>query len=382
MFAFGRSPAYTMTSSVSELSYQYVEDAAGDNLRIAAIEPLIQPALLKSEIPLSDASKRTIARSRAKVASVLRGETDKLVVIVGPCSIHNVDEAKEYAALLKEEAKKTPELVVLMRAYFEKPRTTVGWKGLINDPDINNGFQINKGLRIARTLLSEITESGVPVACELLDTISPQYLADCISWGAIGARTTESQLHRELASGASFPIGFKNGTDGTLGVAVDAMRSASHPHAFLGVTESGIAAIVRTAGNRDVHVILRGGSRGTNYDADSVNSAAEQVRKISTPDMPFLDAVMVDASHANSQKNHRNQPKVIASVCEQLRAGSQGIMGVMVESNLEEGAQKAPNGREGLKRGVSITDACVDWETTKKLLHDLNDAVKARREHQ
>ncbi|BGP19775.1 hypothetical protein JCM10213v2_007893 [Rhodosporidiobolus nylandii] len=370
------------TSSVSELSYQYVEDAAGDNLRIAAIEPLIQPALLKSEIPLSDASKRTIARSRAKVASVLRGETDKLVVIVGPCSIHNVDEAKEYAALLKEEAKKTPELVVLMRAYFEKPRTTVGWKGLINDPDINNGFQINKGLRIARTLLSEITESGVPVACELLDTISPQYLADCISWGAIGARTTESQLHRELASGASFPIGFKNGTDGTLGVAVDAMRSASHPHAFLGVTESGIAAIVRTAGNRDVHVILRGGSRGTNYDADSVNSAAEQVRKISTPDMPFLDAVMVDASHANSQKNHRNQPKVIASVCEQLRAGSQGIMGVMVESNLEEGAQKAPNGREGLKRGVSITDACVDWETTKKLLHDLNDAVKARREHQ
>ncbi|GAA6018353.1 hypothetical protein JCM10207_000815 [Rhodosporidiobolus poonsookiae] len=370
-----------MCSILSDTSYQAYEEY-GDNLRIAAIEPLIQPALLKSEIPLSDASKRTIARSRKHVASVLRGETDKLVVIVGPCSIHNVDEAKEYAALLKEEAKKCPELVVLMRAYFEKPRTTVGWKGLINDPDINGTFQINKGLRIARTLLSEITASGVPVACELLDTISPQYLADVISWGAIGARTTESQLHRELASGTSFPIGFKNGTDGSLGVAVDAMRSASHPHSFLGVTESGIAAIVRTAGNRDVHVILRGGSRGTNYDAESVNSAAEQVKKIATPDLPFLPAVMVDASHANSQKDHRNQPKVIASVCAQLRAGSQGIMGVMVESNLAEGAQKAPNGREGLKRGVSITDACVDWETTKQLLHDLNDAVVARRESQ
>ncbi|GAA6040427.1 hypothetical protein JCM8097_004544 [Rhodosporidiobolus ruineniae] len=383
MYAHRLSPAPQPPpdSVLSDTSYQTYEEY-GDNLRIAAIEPLIQPLLLKAEIPLSDASKRTISRSRAEVASILRGDTDKLVVIVGPCSIHNVDEAKEYAALLKEEAKKYPELVVLMRAYFEKPRTTVGWKGLINDPDINGTFQINKGLRIARTLLSEITASGVPVACELLDTISPQFLADVISWGAIGARTTESQLHRELASGTSFPIGFKNGTDGSLGVAVDAMRSASHPHSFLGVTEQGLAAIVRTHGNRDVHVILRGGSRGTNYDAESVNSAAEQVKKISTAELPFLPAVMVDASHANSQKDHRNQPKVIASVCEQLRAGSTGIMGVMVESNLEEGAQKAPNGREGLKRGVSITDACVDWETTKGLLRDLNEAVKARREHQ
>lgn len=327
---------------------------------------------------------------------------------------------------------------VLNLFFFLQPRTTVGWKGLINDPDINGSFQINKGLRIARGLLAEITASGVPVACELLDTISPQYLADIISWGAIGARTTESQLHRELASGVSFPIGafgpsflalraftdsllffsssprifppscalpslpsfclffppsfflssrplhlyhfpsspltgFKNGTDGSLGVAVDAMRSASHPHSFLGVTESGIAAIVRTAGNRDVHVILRGGSRGTNYDEPSVNDAASQVKKITSAESPFLPAVMVDASHANSSKDHRNQPKVIKSVCEQLTKGSEAIMGVMVESNLEEGAQKAPNGREGLKRGVSITDACVDWQTTKGLLRDLSE---------
>ncbi|GAA5927850.1 hypothetical protein JCM1841_006151 [Sporobolomyces salmonicolor] len=371
-----------MESVLSDTSYQTYE-SYGDNLRIEAIEPLIQPALLRSEIPLTDKSKRTISASRAKIASVLRGESDKVVVIVGPCSIHSPEEAKEYAALLKEEAKSLPELVVVMRAYFEKPRTTVGWKGLINDPDINGTFAINKGLRIARTLLSEITNTGVPVACELLDTISPQFLADMVSWGAIGARTTESQLHRELASGSSCPIGFKNGTDGSLGVAVDAMRSASHPHAFLGVTESGLAAIVRTHGNRDVHVILRGGTKGTNYDEASVNAAAESVRKISTDELPFLPAVMVDASHANSQKDHRNQPKVISCVSEQLRNGSKAIMGVMIESNLEEGAQKTPSGPDGkaaLKRGVSITDACVSWETTKVMLRELNNAVKARRD--
>ncbi|KAI5476174.1 3-deoxy-8-phosphoheptulonate synthase [Pseudohyphozyma bogoriensis] len=362
-------------SIVSDMSYQ----EHGDDLRILGFDPLVQPALLRAEIPLSRASKQVISQARFAVAEILAGFSDKIVVIVGPCSIHNPDEAKEYAALLKKEAEGLPNLVVLMRAYFEKPRTTVGWKGLINDPEIDGSFAINRGLRLARTLLSEITNSGVPVGCELLDTISPQFLSDCVSWGAIGARTTESQLHRELASGVSFPIGFKNGTDGGLGVAVDAMRSASHPHAFLGVTESGLAAIVRTRGNKDLHVILRGGSKGTNYDSESVKAAAASVAKVVSPETPFLPAVMVDASHANSQKDHNNQPKVVDSVCEQLKAGEKGIMGVMVESNLEAGAQKAPNGKVGLKKGISITDACIDWETTKACLKKLDEAVAARR---
>ncbi|KAM0747740.1 3-deoxy-7-phosphoheptulonate synthase [Meredithblackwellia eburnea MCA 4105] len=367
-----------MTSILSNGS-QYEQHQ--DDLRIVDFQPLIQPALLRSEVPLSWQSKITIAAARQQVADILAGTSDKVVVIVGPCSIHNTDEAKEYAALLKEEAKNLPNLVVIMRAYFEKPRTTVGWKGLINDPDIDNSFAINKGLRIARSLLADITNTGMPVGCELLDTISPQFLSDCISWGAIGARTTESQLHRELASGVSFPIGFKNGTDGSLGVAVDAMRSASRAHAFLGVTESGLAAIVRTKGNADLHVILRGGTKGTNYDSESVKSAAAAVGKASDsePGVEFARAVMVDASHANSQKDHNNQPKVIADVCTQLRAGEKGIMGVMIESNLEAGNQKAPNGKVGLKRGVSITDACVDWATTVPILRSLDEAVAARR---
>ncbi|ORY72925.1 hypothetical protein BCR35DRAFT_153469 [Leucosporidium creatinivorum] len=382
----------------SVASERSVYEQDGDDLRIEALEPLASPALLRSELPLSWTSKNTISAARIAVSEVLSGASDKVVVIVGPCSIHNPAEAKEYAALLKEEAKSLPNLVVIMRAYFEKPRTTVGWKGLINDPEIDGSFSINKGLRIARSLLADITDSGMPVGCELLDTISPQFLSDCVSWGAIGARTTESQLHRELASGTSFPIGFKNGTDGSLSVAVDAMRSASHPHAFLGVTESGLAAIVRTkgelprscslavftnlaahTGNRDLHVILRGGTKGTNFDSVSVKAAAASVGKISTAEIPFLPAAMVDASHANSSKDHNNQPKVIANVCEQLAAGERGIMGVMIESNLEAGNQKTPTGKVGLRRGVSITDACVDWETTKPMLRGLNDAVAARR---
>ncbi|KAK4049976.1 hypothetical protein OIV83_003800 [Microbotryomycetes sp. JL201] len=366
--------------TMSVFSDKSIYETAHDNVRVLGIDPLVSPALLRAEMPLSIQSKATIARARVQIADILAGHSDKVLVLVGPCSLHSPEEAKEYAALLKKEAEGLPNLVVVMRAYFEKPRTTVGWKGLLNDPDLDNTFQINKGLRIGRQLLADITHSGVPVGCELLDTVSPQYLSDCCSWGAIGARTTECQLHRELASGVSFPIGFKNGTDGSLGVAVDAMRSASHPHAFLGVTESGLAAIVRTRGNHDLHVILRGGSKGTNYDSESVKAAAAAVAKVSTSDIPFLPAVMVDASHANSQKDHNNQPKVIKDVCQQLEKGEKGIMGVMIESNLEAGNQKVTNGKQGLKRGVSITDACVDWKTTVTMLQELNEAVAARRE--
>lgn len=259
----------------------------------------------------------------------------------------------------------------------EKPRTTVGWKGLINDPDIDNSYQINKGLRIARQLLCDINEMGVPVGCELLDTISPQFIADLITWGAIGARTTESQLHRELASGASFPIGFKNGTDGSVGVAVDAMQSANHPHNFLGINSQGMASIVRTSGNRDVHVILRGGTKGTNFDEVSVNAALDAMRK-KNPDAHA--SVMVDASHGNSNKDHRNQPKVTSEVAVQIAKGQQGITGIMIESNLREGKQSSDKGRDNLEYGVSITDACIDWETTVGVLDELNKASLVRRD--
>ncbi|KAG8913173.1 3-deoxy-7-phosphoheptulonate synthase, partial [Tulasnella sp. 417] len=256
----------------------------------------------------------------------------------------------------------------------EKPRTTVGWKGLVNDPDIDGSFKINKGLRLARQLLCDITNTGLPVGCELLDTISPQYFADLISWGAIGARTTESQLHRELASGSSFPIGFKNGTEGSIQVAVDAMNSASHPHTFLGVTEHGLAAIVRTSGNPSGHVILRGGTSGPNYGAEHVQKARAGLEKAGK-----VPSVMIDCSHANSSKDFRNQPKVLASIASQLEAGDTTITGVMVESNLVEGKQDVPaEGPQCLKWGVSITDGCVSWETTVELLRDLNKASLAR----
>jgi len=264
-----------------------------------------------------------------------------------------------------------------MRAYFEKPRTTVGWKGLINDPDLDGSFQINKGLRVARQLLCELTELGVPVGSELLDTISPQYIADLMSWGAIGARTTESQLHRELASGVSFPIGFKNGTDGSVSVAIDAMRSASNPHAFMGVTEHGFASIVKTRGNQDVHVILRGGTKGPNYASEYVTAAVNTIGKHRPNRHP---SIMIDCSHGNSQKNHNNQPKVVDDICSQLVAGDKNITGVMIESNINAGRQDVPSeGPNGLKHGVSITDACVDWETTVSMLDKLDAAVAQRR---
>lgn len=304
--------------------------------------------------------------------------------------------ALEYASLLLNLSQKlSSDLCIIMRAYLEKPRTTVGWKGLINDPEINETFNINKGLRVSRQMYCDLTDMGMPIASEMLDTISPQFLADLISLGAIGARTTESQLHRELASGLSFPIGFKNGTDGSLGVAIDAVGAAASHHHFMGVTKQGLAAITRTSGNDHGFVVLRGGGGKTNYDADSVKAARESLRKKS-----MKEVMMIDCSHGtslsppfpqkhdantlpykgNSQKDHRNQPKVAASIASQIRAGETGIVGVMIESNINEGNQKVPaEGPEGLKKGISITDACIDWDTTVTVLEDLADAVRTRR---
>jgi len=266
--------------------------------------------------------------------------------------------------------------LIVMRSYLEKPRTTIGWKGLVNDPFLDNSYQINKGLRISRQLFSDLTEQGMPLASEILDTISPQFFADMLSVGAIGARTTESQLHRELASGLSFPIGFKNGTDGTLGVAIDAVGAVKHPHHFMSVQKSGTVAIVGTIGNQDTFVILRGGKKGTNYDSKSVGEAKAALAKANQ-----RERLMIDCSHGNSLKDHRNQPKVVADIAQQLEAGEQGIMGVMIESNINEGNQKLPaEGPKDLKYGVSITDACIDWATTEKVLAQLASAVSTRRQ--
>ncbi|KAH7882131.1 3-deoxy-7-phosphoheptulonate synthase [Phlebopus sp. FC_14] len=345
--------------------------------RVIGYDPLVQPALLLHEINPTENSRLTIASARYNSARVLAGQDDRVLVIVGPCSIHSPEQAIEYAKLLKAKIPSWENLLIVMRAYLYKPRTTVGWKGLINDPDIDGSFQINKGLRIARQLLCDLTDLGVPVGSELLDTISPQYIADLTSWGAIGARTTESQLHRELASGVSFPIGFKNGTDGSVSVAIDAMRSSSNPHAFMGVTEQGLAAIVKTRGNKDVHVILRGGSKGPNYSAEHVKPAAKAIEKARPHNHP---SIMIDCSHGNSQKNHNNQPKVLDDICGQIAGGDKTITGVMIESHINAGRQDVPaEGPSALKYGVSITDACVDWETTIGMLDRLNTAVAQRR---
>lgn len=327
-------------------------------------------------MPATEMSIQTARRGRKESIEIITGRDDRVLVIVGPCSVHDLDAAQEYAQRLKklsDELQK--DLCIVMRAYLEKPRTTVGWKGLINDPDVNNTFNINKGLQSARQLFVNLTNTGVPIGSEMLDTISPQYLADLLSFGAIGARTTESQLHRELASGLSFPIGFKNGTDGTLGVAVDACQAASHSHHFMGVTKHGVAAITTTKGNEHCFVILRGGKKGTNYDAKSVAEAKKQLPE-------GANGLMIDYSHGNSNKDFRNQPKVNDAVCEQIANGEKAIVGVMIESNINEGNQCIPpEGKAGLKYGVSITDACISWETTEDVLRKLAAAVRQRREH-
>lgn len=323
-----------------------------------------------------DRAFETVRSGRKQAVEIIEQRDDRLLVVVGPCSIHDPDTALEYARRLKNLSDRlSSDLCIIMRAYLEKPRTTVGWKGLINDPDIDDSYNINKGLRISRKLYADLTGMGMPIASEMLDTISPQFLADLISVGAIGARTTESQLHRELASGLSFPIGFKNGTDGSLGVAIDAIGAAAHPHRFMGVTKQGLAAITKTSGNEHGFVILRGGTKGTNYDRDSVKAAREALRS-----KKQREIFMIDCSHGNSKKNHLNQPLVAKEIADQLREGQDAIMGVMIESNIYEGNQKVPpEGPSGLIKGVSITDACIDWDMTVDVLENLADAVRVRR---
>lgn len=325
----------------------------------------------------SKASIKTVARGRRECQDIIHQRNDRLLVMVGPCSIHDPATALEYAQRLKQLAlEMSQDLCIIMRAYLEKPRTTVGWKGLINDPDIDESYKINKGLRISRQMYADLTSMGIPIASEMLDTISPQFLADLISLGAIGARTTESQLHRELASGLSFPIGFKNGTDGSLGVAIDAVGAAAAQHHFMGVTKQGLAAITRTSGNNDGFVILRGGSKGTNFDAESVKATREALRK-----KGLEEVMMIDCSHGNSKKDHRNQPLVAQTIGDQIKTGETGIIGVMIESNINEGNQKMPaDGPAALKKGISITDACIGWETTVEVLKQLAEAVRVRRE--
>ena len=347
-----------------------------DDLRIEALKPLLPPAILMEEIPVSEGFQSFVAASRKTTEAIIAGKDDRLLVIVGPCSIHDVKAGLEYAqklALLREELK--PDLELVMRVYFEKPRSRAGWKGLINDPFIDGSFQINKGLRVARQFLVDVVNLGVPTAVEYLDTISPQFIADCVTWGAIGARTTESQVHRELASGLSTPVGFKNGTDGNIKIAIDAIHASRNPHHFLSVTKQGVAAIVATHGNHMGHLILRGAGSAPNYDEASVAAASSSLAEAGLP-----SGLMVDCSHGNSQKDHRKQPLAAAEVCRQVGAGSRRVFGVMVESHLVGGNQKE-GPLETLVYGQSITDACLSWEDTVPVLEQLAAAVRARRKH-
>lgn len=345
-----------------------------DDLRIERLKPLLPPAILEEEFPLSDRGSATVGGAREQVRRCLHGEDDRLVVVVGPCSIDNVAAAQEYAGRLEALASRLAgELILLMRCYFEKPRTTVGWKGLINDPRLDGSFRINEGLRLARRLLTGIVGQGLGVACEFLDTITPQFLADCVAWGAIGARTTESQVHRELASGLSMPVGFKNPTSGAVKVAIDAVEAACCPHHFLGVTKQGLSAIVTTRGNPDCHVILRGSDSGPNHDQAAVSQVAGLLRARGRN-----HRVLVDCSHGNSGKDASRQPAVAATIAAQVAAGSRDLFGVMIESNLLSGRQDLVPGQTPLY-GRSITDACLGWTETVPVLEQLAAAVISRR---
>ena len=345
-----------------------------DDVRISEIWSLISPEVASRNLHASDHEAAFVSKARAEADAIIHRRDDRLLVVVGPCSIHDEKSALEYATLLKAEmAKYEDALQIVMRVYFEKPRTTVGWKGYINDPALDESFDINRGLQLARRLLLSLTGMGVPAGTEFLDVISPQYVADLITWGAIGARTVESQVHRELASGMSMPIGFKNGTGGGIGIALDAIRAARGQHHFLGVTKQGVAAIVKTSGNESCHIILRGGKSGPNYAPEQIAEVTGMLEKAG-----LLPTIMVDCSHANSNKDHRNQPQVAANVASQIRAGNQAITGVMIESHLVEGRQDVVPGKK-LVYGQSITDACLGWEETKGVLADLADAVRDRR---
>jgi len=347
-----------------------------DDLRIQKLRPLIPPAILMEELPLGERLSETVASGRRQIQRILRQEDDRLLVVVGPCSIHDPAAALDYARRLAEVAQlHASDLCIAMRVYFEKPRTTVGWKGLINDPHLDESFSINEGLRIARKLLLDVTHLGLPIGCEFLDPISPQFIADVVSWGAIGARTSESQVHRELVSGLSMPVGIKNGTEGNIQVALDAIRAAQHPHRFLSVTKQGVAAIVATRGNEDTHLILRGGSAGPNYDGASVAAAVEKLAAAGLP-----QRLMVDCSHANSGKDPSRQPAVAEALARQVRGGSQEILGAMLESFLVDGRQDVPAQGE-MVYGMSITDACIGWERTLPIFEVLADAARARRKH-
>lgn len=344
-----------------------------DNLRIRATQEVVPAAVLHEHYPVTESAGKTVFDTRQQIHRILHGEDDRLLVVIGPCSVHDPKAAMEYANRLLDVKKRlTGDLLIVMRVYFEKPRTTVGWKGMINDPDLDNSFKINKGLDIARKLLLDINEMGLPAGTEFLDLISPQYVADLVSWGAIGARTTESQGHRELASGLSCPVGFKNGTDGTMRVAVDAVRAAERPHVFMSMTKAGHSAIFSTSGNNDTHIILRGGKR-PNYDAESVNLAALEMEKAG-----LTPRLMVDFSHANSHKQYKKQVDVGRDVAGQIARGDIRITGTMIESHLVGGNQALTAGKP-LTYGQSITDACLAWEDSLPLIELLAEAVRKRR---
>ncbi|RVU85571.1 3-deoxy-7-phosphoheptulonate synthase [Leucothrix sargassi] len=343
-----------------------------EDLNVLSAERLITPAELKAQVPLSETGKATVAEGRKVIKRILDREDPRLFLVVGPCSIHDTEAAIDYAKRLKVLAEEVSDtLYLVMRVYFEKPRTTVGWKGLINDPHLDNSFDIETGLKTGRKLLTDLAEMGIPTSTEALDPVSPQYLQDLISWSAIGARTTESQTHREMASGLSSAVGFKNGTDGGLGVALNALQSASAPHRFLGIDHEGQVSVVHTRGNQHAHIVLRGGSKGSNYDAASVAECETAMENAG-----YTPNIMIDCSHANSNKDHNRQRNVMEDVAQQIVAGNESVTSFMVESNIGAGNQKLTDNIADLEYGVSITDACVDWETTETMIRGLREQVK------